>query len=323
MAYRWINRHLKGDDSPVTEPELPPIEARALRAFPDALPADELNTRIDEVFVPAATNPLPRTAAEFQTRRQNQLGELRRLVVRSVPMPEHRPGQTGWKPDGRKVETGTLPTEPGIRVPWKYFPAGSARRADQGGPGGPKPLRSGEGGWLVVLDENESLDELPHWVTELAGDESVLIFAPRGSGPLRWSDPPPFYIRRALPLLGRTVDSCRLADTLAVAGQVVAGPGKPGRAGWKIAGRGPAGVLAAYAALLEPGLAEVVLVEPPRSLRAGPFLLNALRVADLPETLGLLAPRPLTICAAPSDAFDATAAIYRVAGGLLTQKPLP
>src|SRR5829696_1621177 len=26
MAYRWINRFLKGDDKPVTEPELPPIE---------------------------------------------------------------------------------------------------------------------------------------------------------------------------------------------------------------------------------------------------------------------------------------------------------
>ena len=221
------------------------------------------------------------------------------------------------------MEIGILLTEPGIQVPWKYFPGGSARRPAEGGGPVRRSGLSREGGWLVVLDENESLDELPHWVTELAGDARVLLFAPRGSGPLRWSDPSPFYIRRALPLLGRTVDSCRLADILAVAAQVVAGPGKPGASGWSIAGRGPAGVLAAYAALLEPGLAEVVLVEPPRSLRGGPFLLNALRVADLPETLGLLAPRPLTLCAAPSDAFDITAAIYRVAGGLLTQKPLP
>src|SRR5215212_2193324 len=35
MAYRWINRFLKGDDKPVTEPELPPMEGKLLRAFPD------------------------------------------------------------------------------------------------------------------------------------------------------------------------------------------------------------------------------------------------------------------------------------------------
>src|SRR5215831_12056871 len=38
MAYRWINRFLKGDDSPVTEPPLPPIEGKLLRAFADEFP---------------------------------------------------------------------------------------------------------------------------------------------------------------------------------------------------------------------------------------------------------------------------------------------
>src|SRR2546428_770687 len=38
MAYRWINRHLKGDDAAVTEPNLPPIEGKLLRAFPEELP---------------------------------------------------------------------------------------------------------------------------------------------------------------------------------------------------------------------------------------------------------------------------------------------
>src|SRR5206468_7877215 len=37
MAYRWINRFLKGEDAPVTEPELPKIEGKLLRAFPDEI----------------------------------------------------------------------------------------------------------------------------------------------------------------------------------------------------------------------------------------------------------------------------------------------
>jgi dienelactone hydrolase len=75
LAYRWINKHLKGDDSPVTEPVLPPFEGKLLRAFPDELPKDELNTRIDEFFVPAATNNPPRSTGELATWRAGKLAE--------------------------------------------------------------------------------------------------------------------------------------------------------------------------------------------------------------------------------------------------------
>src|SRR6185295_887294 len=67
MAYRWINHFLKKDDSAVTEPELPKIEGKMLRAFSEELPSDELNTRIDEFFVPLATNAVPRNAREFHS----------------------------------------------------------------------------------------------------------------------------------------------------------------------------------------------------------------------------------------------------------------
>jgi hypothetical protein len=66
MAYRWINWHLKGTNAPVTEPELPNFEGKQLRAFPGELPPDELNTKIDEVFVPMATNAMPKTVEEFR-----------------------------------------------------------------------------------------------------------------------------------------------------------------------------------------------------------------------------------------------------------------
>src|ERR1043165_714380 len=80
MAYRWMNRFLKGDDAPVTEPELPKIEGKDLRAFPADLPADELNSKIDETFVATATPETPRTASDFESWRIKALGELDRLV---------------------------------------------------------------------------------------------------------------------------------------------------------------------------------------------------------------------------------------------------
>jgi hypothetical protein len=79
-------------------------------------------------------------------------------------------------------------------------------------------------------------------------------------------------------------------------------------------GRGQAGILAAHAALFEPSITEVVIVDPPASHRDGPIFLNVMRVIDIPEALGLLAPRPLTLINAKDKAFDRTEEIYRLAG---------
>src|SRR5438876_913488 len=78
--------------------------------------------------------------------------------------------------------------------------------------------------------------------------------------------------------------------------------------------RREAGVLAAYAALFEPSIAEVVVVEPPPTHDYGPTFLNVLRVLDIPEALGLLAPRPLTVVNAEPKGARRTAQFYDLAG---------
>jgi hypothetical protein len=90
----------------------------------------------------------------------------------------------------------------------------------------------------------------------------------------------------------------------------------------KIFGKGQAGILAAYAALFEPSVKEVIVIDPPKSHKEGPHFLGVLRVLDIPEALGLLAPTPLTIVGGNDPAFDRTAEIYRLAGAAdkLTRK---
>ena len=303
MAYRWITWHLQGSNAPVTEPELPTIEGKQLRAFPDELPPDEVNTRIDELFVPMATNALPKTAEEYQEWRKDRLAELRRIVFR--PLPEKFEPKAALDL-GRKPQAGSLTTAAGITTHWRYFPAAN-RQSD---------ARR----WLVVLSPEDSLEATPEWLARLAGGAPVLLVAPRGTGPTRWQDPAPFTIQRSLALLGRTVDGGRVEDVLAVAAHVLRG--KPS-AKWTLAGRGQAGVIAAYAALFEPRVAEVVAVDPPASHREGPIFLNVLRVLDVPDALGMLAPRPLTIHTARDGAFARTASIYSVAGGILRIQSLP
>jgi glycine/D-amino acid oxidase-like deaminating enzyme len=81
-----------------------------------------------------------------------------------------------------------------------------------------------------------------------------------------------------------------------------------------IIGRGSAGILAAYAAVPAGIIYRVVVVDPPASHRQGPVFLNVLRVLDIPDGLGLVAPRPLILVNAKDNAFDRTAAIYKAAG---------
>ena len=81
-------------------------------------------------------------------------------------------------------------------------------------------------------------------------------------------------------------------------------------------GRGQAGILAAYAALFEPSIKEVVIIDPPTSHREGPIFLNVLRVLDIPEALGLLAPHvKLTLVNAKDKAFDKHGAALQAGGG--------
>jgi hypothetical protein len=59
----------------------------------------------------------------------------------------------------------------------------------------------------------------------------------------------------------------------------------------------------------------MVIIDPSKSHKEGPYFLNVLRVLDISEALGLLAPDvKLTLINARDPAFDRTAEIYRLAG---------
>jgi hypothetical protein len=289
-AFRWINRFLKDDDSPVTEPDpYQEIPGKDLRAFPDELPRDEINTRIDRLFVPQAEVAVPASRGRLSSLRRRLLAELRERSFRHWP--EEYPHKTIEL--GDQPAAGFLPTEPLIEVGYRYVPSENRSRVC----------------WLVVLNEGEADAEVPRWAADIVGGDACVLLSPRGVGPTELTHKPPYYFRRAMPLLGRTLDSGRVWDVMTF----VAGCGRR-RTTWKVVGRGQAGILGAYAALFEPKIEEVVCVHPPASHYSGPHFLSVLRTLDIPDALGLLAPRPLTLRGTTARAFDKTAAYYRAAG---------
>jgi hypothetical protein len=148
----------------------------------------------------------------------------------------------------------------------------------------------------------------------------LVLCEPRGIGATRWTRKnPPNYVERSHALLGRTVDAGRVWDVIAAA-RYLAGSSSPAASASqrsvRVAGRGGAALWAAYAAILGQDIGGVVLVSPPTSHQVprAPQFLNVLRVGDVPDLLGLIAPRPLTLASVAAGDFARTVTIYEAAG---------
>ena len=308
-AYRFINTHLKNDPRPVTDSEddlvtgtrrepRHPIAPSRLRVFATNadLPKDQLNSSIDQHFVPVAKVEVPKKG-EFGAWKKRLLAELRRVVFRSLPdrVPAAKVVERSTK---EGVETICLETEPGIvvtvRAPTNRDGVGNRQRVT-----------------LSVDAGGESFPE-PESVAETS-----FRLRTRGVGRTEWTRRnPPNYVERSHALLGSTVDTGRVRDVIAVARWLAKDSGLPVH----VSGMGRAGIIVAYAALLEPEIAGAVLLGPALSHMdpEAPQFLNVLRVADVPETLGMLAPKPLQVSLRLSDsarrAFGRVAEIYEAAG---------
>ena len=302
-AFSWINRFCKNDPTGVVEPKTyARIPGEELRAFPGDLPQDQINTKIDRTFVPRADVQVPASREELQALRRKLLDHLRRTTFGAWP--DRYPDQALELSD--EPASGSCPTQPPIGAGYRYFPAPRA-----------KPLRRGEAPpkgesrtcWLIVLNEGETDTQVPVWAAAVAGSDACVLLSPRGVGPTERTVKRPYYFLRSMALLGRTLDSGRVWDVMAFVGNA-----HRARTTWKAAGRGPAGIIAAYAALFEKKIAQVVCVRPPASHDSGPYFLGVCRILDIPDALGLLAPRPLVLRDTKPKAFDKTHGYYRAAG---------
>jgi hypothetical protein len=308
-VYRFINIHLKNDARVVKDSELDlvtgsgnnrqhPIEPERLRVFSEDsdIPKDELNTTIDQHFVPLARVEPPEKG-QYGAWKATILAELRRVAFRYFP--KRIPSAKLLKkvePDDAQLES-----EPGIEVrlqhAMEFKSVKYTRRI------------------LMVVRNSNSNESTSNWLRRVhePGDH-VYVCVPRGVGPTRWTRKnPPNYVERSHVLLGRTVDTGRVWDIIATARYL---HGKyNGDIPVYVLGEGAAGVLAAYAALWEPEIAGVILNRPSLShMNAeAPQFLNALRVCDVPDVLGMLAPRALTIYIDRRDVLGKVAQIYTAA----------
>lgn len=287
-ALRWFNRWLKNDSSPVETAAVKFFAPTELRVF-DQLPADAINPRVAETFVPrAAPGPLPQSEL---------IQALEEKVFRGWPAPSGpaRPTLAAQAREaGLRCQTFAFNSQEQVPLQLHLLQPAKVR----------KPRRLilsvvDTADWTAapfasVLRGEWQAAELAALRGQLERESAALaFFAPRLVKPGELATLPQKkanQIRRRFMLLGQTLDSMRVWDIRCAVQALRSLPGFQ-RAPLTVRAAGPMGVNAAYAALFEPDIARLELAALPASHMDGPDYLNILKVADIPQVLECLRDR--------------------------------
>ncbi len=305
-AFTWFDRFLKGQSSLIREPAEPLLQPEQLRVFAK-LPTDEINTKIQETFVPLAAPPVvPQSSAEWAVLREGWMKALREKVFRGWPTE----GEAGpldvqqvftAESGGVRLTAYDFSSQPNVRLRlFLVSPAGLDH---------PKHVTLNvldEVGWKAwlsalrvrfekrfqdyALPEARPADfERLRWALEEGGSIAVCL-CPRGVGPAAWTgdERKQTQIRRRFMLLGQTSDGMQVWDVrraLQALRQIdVVGGVNP-----EVSARSVMAGVALYASLFEPPIAGLDLTNLPATHREGPTLLNVLRYLDMPQAAALVA----------------------------------
>jgi hypothetical protein len=287
-AFHWLNRHLKGA-APSDTVEMAAVkmfEPRELKVF-DELPADQINTRIDALFVPMAPPPeVPGSRADWDSFRDIRLARIRRKCFAGWPSADP---PAGWEA-GDLLTTGN-----GIALRLQRVDTGDGACCYLAVPEDPEKARAGDQR-VVVCDENG-------WagILEVAARSTVYLL-PRGVGPTAWSEEPKkrIQIRRRFALTGQTLDGMRVWDIMQ--GIRALRAAMPESANLTLEARGSMAGNVLYAALFSDHPVErLILRDLPLSHREGPIYLNVLRILDLPAAVAIAAERSEVIIDGSAD----------------------
>lgn len=292
---RWFNRHLKGEEKPVEMAVKKFFTPEQLRVFDD-LPADAVNARIAETFVPVA-EPAKHTAAELAE-------VLRKHVFTGWPagdLPLEPKRMCLVERDGLRFSAWDFASQPDVDL--RLYLVEKSDHKDAG------PVRlqlldaDTDATWLHDLrtgfgvplaDEPAATGHLADGVPALvrlksridSSNGSLAWLAPRGIGRTAWSgdEKAQTRIRRRFMLLGQTVDGMRVWD-IRRAIRVVSLVRGDDAAKVEIAASGPMAANALYASLFEPGVCHLDLSALGMSHAIGPDYPGVLRFTDIPQVL--------------------------------------
>jgi len=307
-AFVWFNRFLKGENPLIDTPAVPFFEPEQLKVF-DELPADEINTKIQDSFVPTAKKPsVPKTPEKWAKQRKVWMRNLRNKSFRGWPKltkagPLDIQRVFSVKREGIHFRAFDFTSQPNVRLRL-YLTS----RAGLNKPEAVKLNVLDEQGWskwlagMRVGFENELSDQkLPEpdknafrsFQERLKNTNQVVaLMAPRGIGPDAWNkdERKQVQIRRRFMLLGQTVDGMRVWDVRR-ATQALRILDSIKETSVALQGKGTMAGIALYASLFEPDINRLVLMNLPITHLNGPIFLNVMRYLHMPQAVAMAAER--------------------------------
>jgi dienelactone hydrolase len=305
-AFVWFNRFLQGENPVISEPATRFFEPEQLRVFKD-LPADQINARIQETFVPMAEAPqTPQSSEEWATMRDGWMKALQEKVFRGWPGPRDAGPLDldrvfSAEAEGVRLAAYDFTSQPNVRLRLFCVEGDSFRE-------GVTVNVLDEGGWTkwlaamrVGFEKNLGEYKLPDADSSafgalrkaaVEGKRTLVYICPRGIGPDAWSGDgrTQIQIRRRFMLLGQTADGMRIWDVRRTLAAVKLLDPAAARA-ITVAARGDMAGIVLYASLFEPGIGRLELTDLPTTHSQGPIFLNVLRYLDTPQAVALAAER--------------------------------
>ena len=303
-AIRWFDRYFRNALDRDLDMSYTNLPDKKLAVFPDGPPADAQNYRVHETFTTRLPSPPYPTLAAWEVRRRELLRQLRAKVFAALPggvhglrveRVENAKGVPSRYQDLQLSSDDTVSVRALLRRPAKAFGRAPAL--------------------LYIASDKEtahSIDDFLYSVNER--DVAVrMILWPRGIGEIPWDkDVWKGMLRNAM-FVGQTVDSMRLADVM-VAVEALRSEESVDPERIMIVGEGTCGALGLYAAILDPGVKQAMMVNPPTTHAESPIFLNVLRYTDLPEAAALIAPRHLTFYGRMPSPYEYARHVYRLYG---------
>jgi dienelactone hydrolase len=309
---QWFDKYLMGKTRSVENEAKDFLEPEELKVF-QRLPADEINTRIHEEFVPAAVPPvMPESQSDWAKQRDEWMEDLREKCFAGWPVQSEaestkaKAAQLVFDANAGDVRFRAydFDSQENVRLRLFVVTPSNVPATDLAG----ITLRSKTaGGWKKFLSsmrvdfanelQGESLAE-PDAESyallreALAAKRGVAFVAPRGTGPtaLSGDTKQQTQVRRRFMLLGQTLDGMRVWDVRRAI-QTLRSINGFDSLPLSLAGDMEMSGIVMYAALFEPNVDEVSVSDLPASHRVGPDLLNVLQYLDMPQTVAMVAER--------------------------------
>lgn len=296
-AVEFSNRWLRGITTKVqVKPfvEIPHDQLAAMGGRRGSHPFN-INDRVQDLLIPTAELEWYDSLLDWEKKKNEILYNLKHFVFRNMPSQISDPGTSA-----RGSGDYTIETEQGIHVDMvSYAPKSDDSKhpialyiASEGD-------TNNSGLWGMMKAYPFNSDKVTRHVVY-----------PRGIGTNIWNADVTKRYKRQSMLLGRTLEDMQLYDVLCAIDHLANQPSFDGKE-ITLVGKGPMGIIGAYAALLDSRVTRVILHSPELTHRSAPVFLNVLRYTDIPQVLAMLAPRcELVFLTHEIEQFEYTKGIY-------------